>query len=171
MTQTLLGITADMEALDNLIMEAGGDMTDPAVEAAIIAWEDELSANLETKVDNYAWFIHELEARATARAAESVRLADRSKVDQNSANALRHRMKSIFEIRGLTGVNTPSFTLKIVKNGGKLPLEIMSDIPPEYTTVKETRTANTEAIRAVLDEGTELPFARLGVRGTRLSIK
>ena len=49
---TLLDITDDLRALDDLIESVGGDITDPSVDTAINNWLDELNTNLSEKVDN-----------------------------------------------------------------------------------------------------------------------
>ena len=81
MPQTLLDITEDLRALDALLEEFGGDISEPAAEAAVSQWVAELEANLGRKAEGYAALISELDARVEFRRSEARRLAERAKVD------------------------------------------------------------------------------------------
>ena len=45
------------------------------------------------------------------------------------------------------------------------------DMPEEYRIQNVTYKADDAAIRAALDAGQELPFAKLGERGTHLRVR
>ena len=169
--RSLLDITDDMQALDDVLQEVGGDLSDPGVEATIDRWLAELEKDLENKVDNYAALIGIMRGRAAVRKAEAKRLTDRVRADENAANGLCERLKMAFEGRGIEKVETPRFRVSIANNGGKLPLVIDEDavIPDEYLRVV------TEPDKVLLHEalaaGKKLDGVRLGERGTRLSIR
>lgn len=173
MSQTLLDITADMAALDALLAESGGEIT-PDTEATLDAFFAETEANLAGKVDAYCALISEMEARADVRKAEAKRLADRARVDENAAAALRERLRFVWEARGLGKVQTQRYTVNLAKVGGKQKLDLragVEDLPAWAVTTETVTTANTDAIRARLDAGEALPFASYMERGTRLSIR
>jgi len=167
--KTLLGITEDMEALDALLMDANGDLSDPTVEAAIAKWESELEGDLKAKLDNYALLISELDRRSEARKTESKRLADRAKVDANSADALRDRLLHVFKTKGLKPVETERFKIGVAKNGGKAPLVIDGDVPAAF--MKMILEPDKELIRRSLEDGKEFAWAHIGERGDRISIR
>jgi len=172
--QTLYQIADDLRALEALLVEAGGDLSSPEALAAVEAWEAELSTNLAGKVDNYCGLITEIEVRAAARQAESDRLRDLARVDDNAAKALRERLRFILEARSLGPIQTERFRVSVAKNGGKAPLDIRigPDELPEWA-VKRKIVVETDkdAIRARLEAGESLPFANIMERGTRLVIK
>jgi hypothetical protein len=61
--------------------------------------------------------------------------------------------------------------IKVVKNGGKLPLSIDEGcVPEEYIKKVVVESPDKEKIRAALESGEVLPFASLGERGTHLKI-
>lgn len=174
MNQTLYQIADDLRALEALLVEADGDISSPEALAAVEAWEAELSTNLGSKVDSYCSLISEIEARSAARKAESDRLADLARVDENAAKALRDRLKFVFESRSLPSMQTERFRVSIAKNGGKAPLDIRvgPDELPEWAIKRKTVVeTDKDAIRARLEAGEALPFANLMERGTRLVIK
>ena len=174
MTRTLLDVTRDMEALDALLAEVEGDVTDPKVLEAVSAWFDELDADLKGKVDNYAALITTLDARAEVRAKEAERLARRAKTDAASAQFLKDRLRTELEARGMQKVETDRYRVSVVANGGKLPLVLGDEleIPDAYwREVPARKEIDRDAIRQALDAGRPVAGARYGDRGRRLSIR
>jgi hypothetical protein len=167
----LLQITDDMQALDDLLAEVGGDVSDPNVAAAVEAWMAELDTNFAGKVDNYAALITSIRARADVRRAESERLAKRAQIDEASADWLAARLLQALEARGTKKVETDRYAVSVVGNGGKQPLILTGDVPPEWCKFVEKIEVNRDKIRASLEAGEALPFASLGERGRRLAIK
>jgi hypothetical protein len=174
MTRTLFAISDDMLALDELLDEMGGDVSDEETEAAINNWFENLGEERDKKLDNYAAFIRELEARIEARKSEAQRLAALVITDTNRMLALKRRLKWFFEYHDLSPIQTARFRLSLAGNGGKAPLILDPDLTPdslpeEYRKVSVT--PDTDKIRAALDAGAELDFARLGERGKSIRIK
>ncbi|MHC4891659.1 MAG: siphovirus Gp157 family protein [Planctomycetota bacterium] len=131
---TLLKISDDMKALDDLLTESGGDVTDPAIEATIAIWMDEMDTDLNNKVDGYAALVSELNLRSKARAEEAERLRKRSKLDADNAKFLKERLKAVMEMRGIKKIETDRYRVTVANNGGKLPMTVMDDaVPAEYT--------------------------------------
>lgn len=173
MKQTLLDITEDMAAIDELLAESGGEITQET-EGTLDAWFAELDTNLTGKVDNYCALITEIEARAAVRKAEADRLYERAKVDENAAKALRERLRFVWELRELGKVQTSRYTVSLAKNGGKAPLDVRvgaEDLPAWAVKTETVVTVDKDAIRARLDAGEQLDFASLMQRGNRISIK
>ena len=170
---TIYEISEDMAALDALLAETGGEIT-PEAEAAFNAFEAELAANLHAKTDAYCALIAEIDARAAARKAEAKRLADRAKADERTSDALRERLRFVWETRRLGKVETDRFTVSLARNGGKAPLDIRCGVDelPAWAIKRETVvTVDKDAIRSRLDAGEPLDFASLMERGTRINIK
>ena len=174
MPRSLLQITQDMDALDELLSEVGGDVTDPRVEQTITEWFSTLESDMNAKCDNYAALIVEMEARAEVRKAEAKRLSDRARQDESSAAWLRTMLKAAFEARGMKKVETDRFKISVAANGGKAPLDIRcgtSELPDWAKKTEVLVTPDKDEIRRRLDAGEKLEFATLMERGTRLSIR
>jgi len=184
MAQTLLDLTQDMEALDNLmadldaaLVRTEGEVT-PEVQAildAVDAWAAELNEGFEGKVDNYVALIKTLEGRAEVRKAEADRLARRVKVDAGNAAFLKDRLVSVLQFRNLKKVETRRYKLTVASNGGKLPL-LISDDAREYLTKQDRfsvveRRLNTEAVREALEAGEKIGGAAFGERGVHLLVR
>ena len=173
MKQTLLDITEDMAAIDELLAESGGEIT-PETEGTLDAWFAELDTNFTGKVDNYCALITEIESRAAVRKAEADRLYDRAKIDENASKALRERLRFVWELRAMGKVQTSRYTVALAKNGGKAALDVRvgaEDLPAWAVKTETVVTVDKDAIRARLDAGEQLDFASLMQRGNRISIK
>jgi hypothetical protein len=173
---TLLQISDEMRTLDNLVAEIaaeGGDISQ--VEDTITAWFNEIGEKRDQKVDNYCALVREFELRAKARDEEVQRLQKRVETDLNAAGFLKARLKSFFEEQGIKKIETERYTVSIAKNGGQQPIEYTCDpdqmFDSDHTKCVETWKWDTEKVRADLEAGKELPFAKFKERGTRLSIR
>lgn len=173
MTQSLMSISQDMTALDDLIAECGGDVSDPRVAEAVDTWMAELQGNMSAKVDSYAALITEMERRAEVRLAESARLAARAKVDENAAKFLQMRLKTAMDFHGIKKIETDRFTVSVVNNGGKIPVVVNNPhaVPLHLTKTTTVISPNKDAIREALERGEVVPGCELGQRDSRLSIR
>jgi hypothetical protein len=174
MSKALFEIVADMEALDALLDETGGDVSDPKVEAAITAWLDETQGDFSEKVDSYCGLIRTMQGRAAVRKEESERLMKRVKADENAAKRLADRLKLALELRQDRKLETRRYTVSIVANGGAVPVEIDPgvSVPREFCrVVPETVEPDKKALAEALAGGAKIEGVRLGERGTRLAIR
>lgn len=172
--QTLLNIMDDFRALDDLLLEINGDISDPRVDEIVTGFLDELGGNLERKVDGYAAFITELLSRAEVREKEAERLANRVRIDRNTASFLKDRLKNALAMRGIDKLETDRYRVSIAKNGGKQPVQIPDPlaIPAEFTRTIPARTEpDVDLVRDALVSGAEVPGAILLERGTHLRIR
>lgn len=174
MSRTLHDISEDLLALEAMLEDLGGDVTDDDVAAFLDDWFERATADRDKKIDNYAALILELETRAEVRRAEAKRLADKAKRDEDRARYLKERLQVFYETHGLSKLETPRFTVSLARNGGRLPLLLDLDpeqLPASYRSERVTYTPDQEAIRAALDAGEVLAFARYGDRGQSLRIR
>ena len=174
MSRTLLDITGDLRALDDLLAEVEGDISDPKVLQAIDAWFAELDQDMLTKCDNYAAFITELQARAATRKSEADRLAKRAKIDSNNADFLKQRLLQVMQGRSMKKLETDRYRISVSANGGKQPLDVhdASLIPQELKRhIPERYEPDPDLIRVRLDAGVDVPGAVYQPRGSHLRIK
>lgn len=162
-----------MEALEALLVEIGGDVSDEDVDAAITAWLNEADAPLKEKLDAYGAVIREKELLAAARKAEADRLTALARTDTNTVERLKDRLKLFLEAEGLQKFEANRFKFSISGNGGPPPLTVDTDDPfklPSWAWKVEV-SVDTEAIRDRLNKGEKLPFARFGKRGSHLRVR
>lgn len=175
MTHPIQDHTADW--LDELF---DGMTVDPAT-GEIIATDHpptevvaDLTSDLDSRIDGYANTLRRLDANAKVCAEEAERFSIRQRIFENRAKRLREWIAYSMALSGRTKVATAKTTATIVQNGGAVPLDIHEPaeaIPLEYVTTELVVKPNREKIRAALEAGEELPFARLMERGSHLRIK
>ncbi len=189
--RTLWNIQDDMLALEELLDETGGDISDPRCEAAFDQFAAELASDFNRKADGYAGFIAEQTALAEVRKTESDRLLKRSKISKNLADALKTRLKIAMDTLGKTKHETTRYKLSVCNPGGIKPIHIMDTfeknpetLPEKYRRKVESFVIDKDAIRADLEaaatkEGTlitnnaageEVAFATWKTRETYLRI-
>lgn len=171
---TLYSITDDIKALDALLAEVGGDVTDEQADAAIEAWLNELGDARDRKLDGYAALIRTIEAREKVKRDEAARLTREAGYESNAVDRLKRRLGDVFRHMGWKSVKTDRFTVTLAGHGGQLPVVVeepvdMTAIPDRFKKV--TVSLNMAAIREALDAGEQLPFASFGERGSSIRIK
>ena len=175
---TLLEIGSEIRELEDLLLEAEGDITDR--ESEIDAWLNRLDITKREKVDAYAGLITELESRSEIREKEAMRLSHRASVDSNKATFLKERLKSFFQVAGLKTLETDRYRVVLATHGGKLP--IILNVPPDmlplgFQRLKTELKPDMEAIRLHLEEKGPLAdpegkqLAHLGERGESIRIR
>jgi len=175
--RTLWNIQDDLLALEELMEETGGDISDPRAEAAFDQFAAELQSDFNRKADGYAGYIAELTARSEARKEESDRLLQRSKIDGNLAKSLKDRLKIAMESLGKQKHETTRYKLSVCKAGGKPSIRIADDfaiqpekLPEQFRLTVTTVKPDSEKIRAALEAGEHLEFASILEKSTYLRI-
>lgn len=168
---TIFEITGEWQALIELLEETGGDITDPAVEEYVEKCFDDIENDLERKVDGYVQVLNELKARAAARKAEADRLAKRAKVDLNTMKTMKERLTYALIGLGREKIETERFKVTVANAGGKQPLTLDDGpLPSDWVDVQTVENPAKDRIRAFLESGNTLPFARLEERGKVLRV-
>lgn len=168
--RSLLALNSDMHALEEIIGESGGELTDESLRV-IQDWIGDLKAETNNKADAYLGLVREFELRADAVRAEAKRLAERATVSENAAKNLRARLQWFMEQNGIKSIDTGRFRVSVSANGGAAPLVIDDEgaIPENY--YDHPPVLNRAAVRAALEGGIEIPGVRIGERGTSLRIR
>lgn len=172
--QTLFTISDDLLALDSLLDDVGGDVSDPQVEAAVSAWFLELQYDEGRKLDGWIGYIKTIEMEAAKAREVAAEFAAKAKSRESRAEWMRERIKHHIEHTGRTKVTTAGgYVLAVQANGGKPPLVIdatsPADVPDVYCVT--SRQIDRDKVREALERGDAVSFARLLVKGTHLRIK
>lgn len=123
--RTLFEISSDLLALDALLSEREGDITDPEVAATIDAWFAELSYDEAHKLESWCGYVAQLEMEAERARVEAAAWHAKARSRENRMAWLRARMLAYIESSGRSKVVTASGrTLSVQQNGGKAPLVI-----------------------------------------------
>jgi hypothetical protein len=170
---TLINLTADQIALEDLISEAAeannGEISD--YDSVFSQWQSENEGGMEKKLAAIASLIREKELRAEAKRAEAKRLTEAARVEENRAKGLLDYAKFCMDNAKIQKHKAGLFEARIQKNGGAAPLIIANQDwfrdHGEFTKVSVEN--DNSAIRLGVETGVIPPeVAHLGERGTSL---
>ncbi len=174
-SRALYQIRADVLVLCNRLLDA--DPADAAADGEITAELAAFMADLEheqgAKCDSYIGAMRMLRARAAAAKVERDEWTTRERVATAAADRLDATLR---EYMGATGqpkiVTEEGRTLSLVKNGGIVGVDIDKVNPASVSTdyTREVVELDKDAIRAALEQGKGLDFARFKPRGNHLRI-
>jgi hypothetical protein len=172
---TLFAIGGELQALQELLVERDGDVTDPEIAAAVDAWFATIAADEGAKLDGYIGLIRQNDMEAAAAKEESERWTMKARARENAAKRLKDRLKQYLEFTGRTKATSATGRVAAIQaNGGKVPLTIADGIDPVQVDPSYQRIKvefDTEKIRSSLEAGDDVGFARLEPRGNHLRIR
>jgi len=170
---TIFDISAEWQRLITLLDEIGSDPIPPDLEADLTAWFDQLTADDAAKLEDYCRAVRTLETEAAVARAEAEQYERKAAQRTARVAYLKGLMRGHLEATGRKRATTSTGrVIAICANGGKVPLDVdpvpYADLPPQFQKVSVT--LNNDAVRAALDDGEVLEFARYGQRGSHLRI-
>ena len=182
---TLYSLTGEYLELFNMMAELDS-MEEDGAPAEVIEEQRQLitdsleavKGELEVKANGYVAVLKELGSReevARSEAAEWIRKADALKRHKERLKAALMDAMIQTGHDGKDGLDTGTYKLKVVGNGGNPPIEVDNDIdciPDEYIRIKKEpdKKAILEYLKSLPDDIT-VPWARLLPRGKHLTIK
>lgn len=128
-----------------------------------------IEGEFDDKISGCVAVYKNLMADVEALEAESKKLKERAGVTERKADRLKNYVMTCMKAVGRTKSGDAINSASIVKNGGKKPVILSDEVPQEWQRVKYE--PDNKRIREALENGEELPFAKLGERGERLNIK
>lgn len=124
MNRTLFDISDDLIALEQILDEVGGDISDAEAEQAVDKWLEALGEERDRKLESYAWLIKRLEGDADILKAEMDRLRLRKQTAENKARRLKERLETFMIVTEQDRIQTERFTFALQKPGGKPKVEL-----------------------------------------------
>ena len=151
--------TAAAQELEEMLLESSGELTDEMEgQFAILTQQAE---SLPAAIDDVLALVRDIEIRAEARKAVAKRIADRAKRDESIAAWFKDQVLRVMQNEGMKKIETTRFRATVAMPGGKAALELIGDVPPEYVEQQIIHVTDKDKIRAELEQGKTLCFARL----------
>jgi hypothetical protein len=197
--RSLFDIGDDLVAIEQLMEERDGDISDPEVQATLEQWIASGEGELSWKADRYATFWQKQEAEAAAAKAMMEQYKMAAQVRENRAAALKKRFQEFMVAMGRDSVDTESGRkLCLQKNGGvepmpinevvviaalecycavpartdvKVPTGIVDASSEMAPFIKVTLSLDNAKVREHLKAGGKLCFAELQERGKHIRIR
>lgn len=167
--QTLYDLSEDLERLSWILTESGGE-----VDETIDQWLTDTELAVAEKVGNYIALIKNFEGLASLKKSEKARLNASKSADEHIADKLRARLVWFFKRNDLKSLRTRlgTVTLSAGRPATKPVLTVSEDqVPGEYKTERTVADVDYEKIRADLEAGVELDFAKMPEPGQFITIR
>ena len=169
MNRSLFEITEDFATLESKLDAL--DDNDVESTSELMQWMSDLSNERAAKIDAYCWVVKKLQGEADT----AQRIAAEFRAKQQSRENRIDTLKTLI-YQHMKSLNHPKlfgkqFTVSIQKNGGNIPVDIIDEDAIPYGLCEVKRIPIKNLIRESLEQGKEVPGARLGVRGESIRIK
>jgi hypothetical protein len=151
--------TAAAQELEEMLLESSGELTEEM--EGHFALLTQKAESLPAAIDDVLALVRDIEVRAEARKAEAKRIADRAKRDEAVAAWFRGQVLRVMQNEGMKKLETTRFRATVAMPGGKAAMEIVDAVPNDWHKTVTEVVIDKERIRAALDGGDVLPFARL----------
>ena len=160
---TLFQLTEEFKQLMGMAYDADVD------EQCFIDTMEGLQGEIGDKADGYATVMSKMDSDISYLDAEIKRLTEIKKHINNRKKNISDTLFKCMKEMDIQQIDTVLHRISIVKNGGVLPLDVFGNVPERFTKV--TIEPDNSKIRAALDAGENLDFAKYKEHGERLSIK
>lgn len=166
--RTLYNIADDIAALDQLLDESGGEVSEPVEQ-----WWAENATNLADKVDQIGFYLRDLEAQADACRAEAVKLQEKARSAEKKVESIKRYVDLQMVKLNVRKFKGTIYTLSKQKNGGSPPIILL--VPPKQLDQrfqKVTVEANLAELRLAILAGTvPSEVARFGEVGESIRLR
>ena len=146
-------------------------MTESPEDEVIQDTLDGVVGEIEVKSEGYLALINRLDMELDACKKHRDEWINRTKVRENAIKRLKERLATGMVMMGKSEIKAGDNTIKLQKNGGKLPLIYKADTPKEFLKTTITFENDNDKIRKALDEGQKLDFVEYGERGSHIVVK
>lgn len=160
---SLFEITSDMQTLYNMLTDPDADVQ------AVRDTLDGMMGELEVKASGYIAVLEQMDMEQ--KKAEEMYKFFKEKADarKNGIKRMKDAIKWAMINLNLDKIEAGNYTIKLQSNGGKLPLQIIGEVPDNFKRI--IYEDDTELIRKHLEDGETLSFAYLEERGKHVVIK
>lgn len=121
---------------------------------------ESIEEEINSKAENIAKLVKNLESDAAAIKEEEKRLADRRKAIENKVTYLKTYLHEQLELTGLKKVKTPVFTVGIQNNPPSVEIADESLVPSDYR-IPQPDKIDKKTILKFLKEGQEVEWASI----------
>jgi hypothetical protein len=159
--KTLTTLVSDQVALDNLLLEVAGNITDPEAEAAVSEWMAEITSGIANKVDGYEFRMEAIRLQAEKFKARAEMFSAAAKALTNLENNLKDRLKYSMIQMDKNEISGNYYRYKLQNSKASVHISDETLLPAEYLTAKMVYTPNKTAIKDAIEEGRTVPGASL----------
>lgn len=172
----LYQLSLEVQELDALLFELGGDVSDEDVEKFIDEWRESLDIRTEEKLNDMRLWIAERQSLMKSRHDEALRLMKLGDADKKAIERVKKAIHSFMVATGRTKVTLPAGGFSVAKNGGIQSLDYPERWDEEPASAPEKYhkiivALDTALLRSDAEMGEAPEGVALRERGTHLRVK
>lgn len=160
---SLFEITSDMQTLYDMLTDPDADVQ------AVRDTLDGMMGELEVKASGYIAVLEQMDMEQKKAEEMYKFFKEKSDARKNGIKRMKDAIKWAMINLNLDKIEAGNYTIKLQANGGKLPLQIIGEVPDNFKRI--IYEDDTELIRKHLENGETLGFAYLEERGKHVVIK
>jgi NurA-like 5'-3' nuclease len=172
-TRTIFNTVDDFAAIWELVAEQGNQVT-PETLKMLEEFYGEVTQNLETKADSYAYVIDDAIKRSDQLKAEAARIVELAKSYQNKAARMKDILLNAMKFTGNLKISAQFHTLNVQQAGGVQALDVqvpVNGLPEKYVKTKTEQVIDKNTLRADIEKGVKVPGVALLERQMVLRIR
>lgn len=155
---TLMEIVENRRALDEILIECGGDVTDEKVEEITGKWMAEITKDLAIKSDGYNFRMKDIEAMNTQFKEYETLYRNARKSLERVSESLKDRMKFAMKEMGVDEISGQQFKYKLTDSQPSVEITNEGMLPAIFCKEKVVIDIDRVAVKKhVLETGEEIP--------------
>lgn len=167
---TLMEIVENRRALDELLTDCGGDITDEKVEEITQQWMTEITKDLANKSDGYQFRMKDMEAMEVQFKEYETLYRNARKSLERVSESLKDRMKFAMNEMGVSEIQGNQFKYKLSDSAPSVEITNEGMLPAMFCREKVVIEVDKKAVKDhVLATGEEIPGVIIN-RGKTLRI-
>ena len=118
---------------------------------------ENMAADIDFKLENYAKIIKNFESDIEGLKAEEARLTAKRKAKENAIKAMKERMTIAMQQTGKLDIKTPLFSFKVQKNTPSVVMDVnyIEDVPEKYLIPQDPKI-DKKLLKADIEAGADL---------------
>lgn len=118
---------------------------------------ENMAADIDFKLENYAKIIKNFESDIEGLKAEEARLAAKRKAKENAIKTMKERMTIAMQQTGKLDIKTPLFSFKVQKNTPSVVMDVnyIEDVPEKYLIPQDPKI-DKKLLKADIEAGEDL---------------
>jgi Siphovirus Gp157 len=167
---TLQEIVENRRALDEILADCGGEITDASVEEITGRWMEEITKDLAAKSDGYQYRMKDMQAMEAQFKEMETMYRNARKSLERVEESLKTRMKLAMQAMGVNELAGNQFKYKLSDSAPSVEIVDESQLPAKFCREKVILEVDKTAVKEhVLSTGEEIPGAIL-TRGKTLRV-
>lgn len=159
-TKTLATLIDEQIALDQLMLEASGEITD-GTEKIVDGWIQEIKSGIAHKVDGYEIKQQMLKKQAEMFSHRAEMFSKAAKACSNLSSNLKERLKWAMVELNQSDLGGNLYRYKLSQGKPSVQVYDESKIPAEFLVTVVTQKVDKDAIKAAIESGREVAGANL----------